>query len=100
MKNILVLVLLTTTFAVGQNVKTNVPPSARYQLINLGKGDMPFITTLLLDTQTGKTWQLVSAPDGRSFWEPQDKVDTHDEEVTYLHHHQKSATDDAEAPKR
>jgi hypothetical protein len=94
MKNILVLVLLAT-FAVGQNVKQLVPvQTGRYQLINLdhGTNEAPFITSLLLDTTTGKTWLYEKFPDGVSAWVPTHKVDTAEEQAAFLNNHQKPDT--------
>lgn len=47
---------------------TVYPPSARYVIVN-PNGRLKASTTFLLDTKTGKTWQLVESSNGSLSWE-------------------------------
>ena len=62
----------------------------RYQVI-MHQGEMPRMNTFLLDTETGKIWMMVSAPDSSTFWEPMDKVDNGVEEAAYVRQHSKKS---------
>jgi hypothetical protein len=60
----------------------------RYQIVQY-QGESPRLNTFLLDTVTGKTWMMVSLPDGDNVWEWVDKVDNDAEEIVLARRHQK-----------
>jgi hypothetical protein len=60
-----------------------------YQIV-MHQGEMPRLNTFLLDTVTGKTWMMVSFPDGSNVWEFVDKVDNDAEEAALARKHQKA----------
>lgn len=89
-----VLVVAFCVLAIAQSSQQTVPKSTgqtgRYQ-ISLYQGELPRMNTFLLDTQTGKVWVMVSAPDQTTFWEPMNKVDNDSEEMQFVRAHQKAA---------
>lgn len=60
---------------------TVYPPSARYVIVN-PNGRLKASTTFLLDTKTGKTWQLVESSNGGLSWE-QKQYDWYKQDGTF-----------------
>lgn len=85
-----VLGLMLCILAVGQSQQSHRPgeQTGRYQ-ISLYQGEMPRMNTYLLDTETGKVWMMVSAPDETTFWEPMFRVDNDAEETLFVSRHRK-----------
>lgn len=67
MKKIIVL-LLMICFCLPVLADTTYPSNARYVIVN-PNGRLKVSTTFLLDTRTGKTWQLVTEPSGGNCWQ-------------------------------
>jgi hypothetical protein len=87
----MIFVLVVVFLSVGWSQApqpTKAVQMGRYQLI-MHQGEMPRMNTFLLDTETGKVWMMVSAPDTSTFWEPMDKVDNETEEASYVRKHPK-----------
>jgi hypothetical protein len=84
---LIVLGILFSTLCHAQiNTKPVAQPYGRFQIV-MCQGVSPLMCSFLLDTSTGQTWQLVDAPDGVAFWEPNHKVDTLDEDSAFLNRH-------------
>ena len=66
MKKLLCLLLLFFMIA-PVFADTTYPPNARYVIVN-PNGRLKAATTFLLDTKTGKTWQLVVDQFGANVW--------------------------------
>ena len=60
---------------------TTYPPNARYVIVN-PNGRLKASTTFLLDTKTGKTWQLVESSNGSVSWE-QKRYDWYNQDGTW-----------------
>lgn len=84
----LVVVLLSVAWSQAPQTTRSAQPG-RYQLI-MHPGEMPRMNTFLLDTETGKIWVMVAAPDSSTFWEPMDKVDNLVEEAAFIRQHPKA----------
>lgn len=82
MKKVLVLLILGLAFILPVVADTTYPSNARYVIVN-PNGRLQVRTTFLLDTKTGRTWQLVSTSDGGNMWQ-QMKHDVYNQEGVYF----------------
>ena len=80
MKKVLCLLLLSFVIA-PVFADTTYPPNARYVIVN-PNGRLKASTTFLLDTKTGKTWQLVESSNGAVLWE-QKQYDWYKQDGTF-----------------
>ncbi|MGB7332489.1 MAG: hypothetical protein WBD25_13970 [Terriglobales bacterium] len=91
MKHVLAVILLAASCVAQSNKNLasetgKVNQGGRYQIV-MWQGESPRINTFLLDTVTGKTWLMVSLPDGMSFWEPVLRADNDAEEAALMRKH-------------
>ena len=80
MKKILLLII-AICLALPVFADTIYPPNARYVIVN-PNGRLKASSTFLLDTKTGKTWQLVQSTDGEVSWQ-QMEYDWYKQDGTY-----------------
>ena len=66
MRYMLAVLLLSLSLSAQTAAPKPTTPVGRYQLI-LYQGEMPRFNTHLLNTETGKVWTMVTAPDETKF---------------------------------
>ena len=81
MKKFICLSILFFSMAMPVFADTVYPPNARYVIVN-PNSRIKASTTFLLDTKTGKTWQLVESTTEGIMWE-QKKYDWYRQDGTY-----------------